>query len=156
MPLAGCFVAAEARGCGSVDMSDLVEKGEVVGAVLFEKEPGDAVPGLGAKIAAYLIVEGPEGCRDEEGVEGGFLDGGLVAGGANVEAAAFGEGEPVHFAADGGCAGTWEERGDGPVAEVFREAADVAHIWDLEMRSCDWGLEGRRLPVVLFSRRRPR
>lgn len=107
VPFAGCFVAAEAGGCGGVDVCDLVKEGEVAGAILFEEEPGDAVPGLGAEVTTYLVIEGAEGRGDEEGVEGGAFDGGLVAGGADVEAAAFGKGEPVHFAADGGCAGTW-------------------------------------------------
>lgn len=107
VPFAGCFVAAEAGWCGHGDMCDLMKEGEVLSAVLFEKEPGDAVPGLGAKVAAYLVIEGAEGRGDEEGVEGCLLDGGLVAGWADIEAAAFGEGEPVDFAADGGGAGTW-------------------------------------------------
>lgn len=88
-------------------MGDLVEEGEVTGAVLFEEEPSDAIPWLGAEVAAYLVVKGAEGRGDEEGVERSFLDGGLVAGRTDVEAAAFGEGEPVDFAADGGCARTW-------------------------------------------------
>lgn len=101
VPLATCFVAAEAGRRRGGDVGDLVEEGEVLGAVLLEEEPGDAVPGLRAEVAADLVVEGAEGCGDEEGTEGGLFDGGLVAGGADVKAAAFGEGEPVDFAADG-------------------------------------------------------
>lgn len=107
VPFAGCLMTAEARGRSGGDMCDLVKHSEVLGTVLFEEEPGDAVPRLGTEIATYLVVEGAEGRGDEEGVEGGLFDGGLVAGGADVEAAAFGEGEPVDFAADGGGAGTW-------------------------------------------------
>lgn len=153
VPFAACFVAAEAGGCGGGDMCDFVEEGEVLSAVLLEEEPGNAVPGLCAEVAADLVVEGAEGCGDEEGAEGGLFDGGLVAGGADVEAAAFGEGEPVDFTADGGGAGTWEEGGDGPVADIFGESADVSHAWDLELRSRGWRLEGRRLPVILFRGR---
>lgn len=76
----------------------------ILGAVLFKEEPGNAVPGLRAEIAAYLVVEGPEGSWDEEGAQGCWFDGGLVAGWADVEAAAFWEGKPVGFATDRDCA----------------------------------------------------
>lgn len=101
MPFTGCFVSAETGRGGCGDVGDLVEEGEVTGAVLFEEEPSDAVPWLGAEVAAYVVVKGAEGRGDKECVERGLLDGRLVAGGADVETAAFGEGEPVDFAADG-------------------------------------------------------